>query len=370
VADNANVNNFDVVVIGGGQAGLTVGYELKQRGVAFVILDAAQRVGDAWRNRWDSLRLFTQARMNGLPGMPYPGKSGAFVGKDDLADYLERYAKEMELPVRGGVRVSRLSKDGAGYLVETAGGAVYRSAQVVVAMAGYQKPKVPEFAPDLDPGIVQMHSTRYRNPGQLQPGPVLVVGLGNSGADIAFEMAQSHQVTVAGTAPGAIPFRLESWFGRTIGTRIVRFAMVKLLNTSTPIGRKVRPAMLKKSSPLVRVRPRELKRAGVARVGRITGVVDGRPVTDGGDVLDVANVIWCTGYRTGFEWIDIPILDSDVKPRHVRGIVEESPGLYFVGLFFLHSAWSETLTGMQIDAKYVVEELVKRRKAAAISSRA
>lgn len=357
---------YDTIVIGGGQAGLVVGYELAQRSVDFVILDASARVGDAWRNRWDSLRLFTPVRMNGLPGMAFPGRRNDFVGKDAVADFLEEYAARMELPIRTGMRVERLARDGDGYTVE-AGGQTFRASNVVVAMADLQAPKVPDFGPDLDPGIVQLHSGRYRNAAQLQPGPVLVVGMGNSGADIAHELADSHPTMIAGSPTAAIPFRLESWFGRNIGSRLVKFAMLKVLTTSTPLGRKARPKMLEGSAPLVRIRPKELAKAGVDRVGRIVGVRDGKPVTDDGRVLDVANVVWCTGFHGGFSWIDLPVFDDAGRPRHHRGVVADSPGLYFVGLFFLHAVWSETIPGVQPDARHVVRHLTARRSAVATS---
>ena len=366
MAANSNQQHIDVVVIGGGQAGLTVGYHLQQKGIDFVILDASERVGDPWRKRWDSLRLFTQARMNGLPGMPYPGRGREFIGKDEIADYLEQYATEMDLPVHSGTKVTRLSKDDTGgYVIETAD-VVYNAKQVVVAMADYQKPRVPEFAPDLDPDIIQLHSSQYRNPSQLQPGPVLVVGLGNSGSDISYEVAKTHETTVAGTPAGAIPFRLEGRFGRAVGTRLVKFAMTRVLSTSTPMGRRARPGMLHHTGPLVRVRPKELDEVGVKRVGRITQVVDGCPATDDGEPIRVKNVIWCTGFRHGFDWIDIDVFDEGV-PRHDRGIIAESPGLYFVGLYWLHSVWSETLPGMKIDAKYTVEHLADHHQAAAMA---
>ncbi len=356
--------NIDTVVIGGGQTGLVAGYELKARGVDFVILDASERVGDAWRNRWDSLRLFTPARMNGLPGMRFPGKRNDFVGKDDVADFLAEYARAMELPLRSGVRVERVERNGDGFVVTTAGGETIRAHNVVVAMADYQKPKVPDFAGELDDGVNQLHSMRYKNPGQLQPGRVLVVGLGNSGADIALEVSAAHDTIVAGKESMNIPFRLESWFGRNIGSRLVSFGATRVLTTSTPMGRKARPKMLTKSAPLVRVRAKELKKAGVGRVSRVVGVRDGKPVTADGDALDVANVIWCTGYRPGFDWIDLPVFDDAGKPIHHRGVTEE-PGLYFLGLFFLHALWSETITGVQPDARYVVEHLVTHRMAPA-----
>jgi putative flavoprotein involved in K+ transport len=350
---------FDTIVIGGGQTGLMVGQELKKQGVDFVILNASRRAGDAWRNRWDSLMLFTPARMNSLPGFPFPAKGSESVSKDSVADYLDEYAKRSDLPIRNGMRVERVWHEGGDFIV-TAGNRRFRSSNVVVAMADFQVPKVPAFAPDLDPDVAQMHSTQYKNPSQLQDGDVLVVGLGNSGADIALEVAQARRTLVAGTESGHVPFRIESRFGRWIGVRLVRFAAVRVLNTSTPIGRRARPKMLTEAAPLVRVRPKDLAAAGVERVQRIAGVDGGLPVTEDGQVLDVANVIWCTGYKSGFSWIDLPVFDDSGIPIHHRGVAPGQPGMYFVGLAFLHALWSETLTGVQPDARYVVKHLLER----------
>lgn len=364
----AQGDRFDTVVVGGGQAGLIVGRELQKRNADFVILDASARVGDAWRNRWDSLRLFTQAFMNGLPDMDFPGAKNEFVGKDEVADFLERYAVEMELPVRSGVRVNRVARNGQDFTIETTDGTLH-AANVVVAMADYQKPRVPPFAEQLDPAIRQLHSTEYRNPAQLKEGPVLVVGLGNSGADIAYDVAATHETTVAGVAKaGAVPFKLEGWFGRHFGTRLVRFAMVKVLNMSTPMGRKVRPKMLASGPPLVRIRPKELKKAGVRTVGRIEGVDGGKPVAADGEVIDVPNVIWATGFSHGFDWIDLPVFDENGAPIQERGVVASEPGLYFLGLFFLHAVWSETITGVQPDARHVADHVMSRMRSNATLS--
>ena len=352
----------DTIIVGGGQTGLIAGHALMEQGADFVILDASERVGDAWRNRWDSLRLFTQAFMNGLPGKPFPASKNDFVGKDQVADFLEAYATEMKLPVRSGVRVNRLGKEGQHFVLETTEGQM-RARNVIVAMADYQRPYVPPFATELDSEIRQMHSSAYQNAAMLTDGTVLVVGLGNSGADIALDVAASHDTIVAGRESGAVPFKIEGWFGRHLGTRLVRFAMVRVLNTSTPIGRRARPKLLIKGPPLVRVRPKELRGAGVGRVGRIERVENGRPVTEEGEALDVANIIWCTGYHPGFEWVDLPIFDENGAPRTTRGVVEEAPGLYFVGLFFLHSMWSETITGVQPDVAYIVRHLMQHRTA-------
>lgn len=353
------VETVDTLIIGGGQAGLSIGQALKERDIEILILDASDRVGDAWRSRWDSLRLFTPARMNGLPGMKFPAPQNSFITKDQMADFLEDYARKMELPVRSGVRVERLSKDGERFTAVTSAGTI-TARNVVVAMADYQKPRIPEFAVGLDENIVQLHSSEYKNPSQLKEGSALVVGLGNSGSDISYELAKSRRTLVAGKEMAAIPFRLESWFGRHVGTRLVKFAMTRVLTTSTPIGRKVRPKMLGHTGPLVRVRPKELAAAGVERVSRVTGVKDGKPVTADNEVLDVQNVIWCTGYRAGFDWIDLPVFDDSGRPRHRRGVAEDVPGLYFLGLFFLHAVWSETVPGLQRDVRYLAKQLALR----------
>jgi len=347
------------VVIGGGQAGLSVGYHLAKRGIPFVILDAHPRVGDAWRNRWDSLRLFTPSRYAGLPGFPFPGRGDAFLTKDEVADYLESYAQRFHLPVKNGVKVDSLSKEGQRF-VTTAGDLRFESANVVVAMANYQVPRVPDFARELDPAVVQLHSHDYRNPSQLRDGGVLVVGVGNSGADIGLEVAQSHPTWMSGKESGHIPFRIETFLASNFLVRLVRFVGHHVLTVSTPIGRKVRPKLLSKAAPLVRVKPQDLIDAGIERVPRVVGVRSGRPLLANDRTLDVNNVIWCTGYHPGFAWIKMPIFGEDGRPVHERGIVHGMPGMYFVGLHFLYAMSSASLIGVSRDAERVVKALASR----------
>jgi len=347
------------VVIGGGQAGLSVGYHLAKRGIPFVILDAHPRVGDAWRNRWDSLRLFTPSRYAGLPGFPFPGRGDAFLTKDQVADYLEAYAQRFHLPVKNGVKVDSLSKEGQRF-VTTAGDLRFESANLVVAMANYQVPRVPEFARELDSAIVQLHSHNYRNPAQLKEGGVLVVGVGNSGADIGMEIAQTHPTWMSCKESGHIPFRIETFIARNFLVRLVRFVGHHVLTVSTPIGRKIRPKMLSKAAPLVRVKPQDLIDAGIERVPRVVGVRNGRPLLANDRSLDVNNVIWCTGYQPGFSWIKLPIFGEDGRPVHDRGIVDRMPGLYFVGLHFLYAMSSASLIGVARDAERVVKALAAR----------
>jgi putative flavoprotein involved in K+ transport len=352
--------HIETVVIGAGQAGLSVGYHLKRLGLPFVILEGSARVGDQWRRRWDSLRLFTPARFDGLDGMPMPRPGDDFITKDQMADYLEAYAVRFELPVRTGVRVEHLTREGERFVL-TAGGRRIEADQVVVAMANYQQPKLPAFAGKLEPAIVQLHSREYKNPSQLRPGRVLIVGAGNSGAEIAMDVAATHETWVAGRDTGHLPFRVGSTLGqRVLAPLVLRVLFHRVFSVSTPIGRRMRPKMMHGAGPLIRQRPKDLLAAGIQRVPRMAGVQDGRPLLEDGRVLDVENVIWCTGFHPGFGWIDLPVFDEQGEPKHERGIVGEEPGLYFVGLNFLYAYSSTMVHGVGRDAKRIAEALAKR----------
>jgi putative flavoprotein involved in K+ transport len=353
---------IQTVIIGAGQAGLSVGYHLARRGAPFVILEANQRVGDTWRRRWDSLRLFTPARFDGLDGMPFPASGNAFPTKDEMADYLEAYVRRFALPVRTGVTVDGVSRRDGGFLV-SAGELQIQAKHVVVAMATYQKPRVPAFAAELGADIVQLHSLDYRNPGQLRQGAVLVVGAGNSGAEIALELARSgHPTWMSGRPTGHIPFRIDGTAARLGLVRLVlRGVFHRVLTLDTPVGRRARPRVVSKGAPLIRVKPDDLARAGVVRVPRTAGTRDGRPLLDDGRVLDVANVVWCTGFDPGFSWIDVPVFDAHGEPKHERGVVGAAPGLSFVGLHFLYAMSSTMIHGVGRDAEYVAERIVEQR---------
>jgi putative flavoprotein involved in K+ transport len=365
---STSVEQVETLVIGGGQAGLSVGYHLARRGLPFLIVDGSDRIGDVWRRRWDSLRLFTPARFDGLPGMSFPAPPDTFPTKDAMADYLEAYAAHFTLPVRTGTRVDRLTREADRFVAE-AGSTHIEASNVVVAIGTYQRPKLPAFASDLAPDIVQLHSIDYRNPAQLQPGDVLLVGAGNSGSELAMELSRDHHVLMAGRDTGAIPFRIDGWFGRTVGVRlVVRGPFRRVLTVRTPIGRRVRPKVLTIGGPLIRVKPRDLVAAGVERVPRVAGADDGRPVLEDGRVLDVANVVWCTGFHPGFDWIDLPI-HGEHEPQHEAGIVPSQPGLYFVGLHFLSAMSSEMIHGVGEDAERIVAHLADRVAAGGTPSR-
>ena len=362
----SDAERIETVVVGGGQAGLSVGYHLARRGLSFVILDANERIGDSWRKRWDSLRLFTPARFNGLDGMPFPGPAHSFSSKDEVADYLETYAARFRLPVRTGVRVRRLSRNGARFLVD-AEPQLFEAENVVVAMGSYQLPRLPVFAASLDPDIVQLHSGAYRIVAQLREGRVLVVGVGNSGAEIALDVAASLPTWLAGTESGRVPFRHGGALARHIFLRLMfRVIGHRILTVRTPVGRKMRPKLLSHAAPLVRVTPADIAAAGIQRVSRVVGARDGLPVLEDERVLPVENVIWCTGFRADFSWIDLPIFGGQDKepnePIHVRGIVADEPGLYFVGLAFLYAMSSGFLPGVGRDAEHVVKHIASRKQ--------
>ena len=350
-----SVERFDTIVIGGGQAGLSVGYYLKKQGRPFVILDANEQIGGSWRTRtWDSLRLFTPARYDGLPGWPFPAPGWSFPTARETADYLEAYADRFDLPIESGTRVERLTKGGDRFVVD-AGDRRFESKRVVVATGHYGTPVVPDFAADLDPRIVQMHSSAYRTPSQLQPGGVLLVGAGNSGADIAMELAKLHRTSLSGRDKGQVPLRIESRLAHFV-LPILWFVASHILTVKTPLGRKVRPHVLEDGAPRVRVKTDDLDAAGVECVAKTVAVCDGLPVLADGHVMDVANVIWCTGFRQDFGWIDVPVFGGDDRPEHERGVADED-GLYFLGLDFLYSFASENVGGVKRDAKWIAKRI-------------
>ena len=355
---NGGAEYVETVIVGGGQAGLVAGYHLNRMGRPFVILDAFGRVGDAWRTRWDSLRLFTPAKYDGLPGLRFPAGRVTFPTKDEMADYLEAYAARFELPVETGVRVDGLWREGERYVV-SAFERRWEADNVVVATGAFQNPRTPGFASQLDPGIVQVHSHAYRSPDQLQEGDVLVVGVGNSGAEIAFELIRTHPVWLSGKPAGEIPVKHGPRAARFV-LPIVRFMGHRVLTLGTPVGRKVLPKLATRAAPLIRVKMKDLAEAGVQQVPRTAGVEDGKPELEDGRVLDVANVVWCTGFHYNFGWIDLPIFGDRGAPIQQRGVVTSQPGIYFVGLEFQYAATSDVVLGVGRDGEYVARHIASR----------
>ncbi|MEO6827573.1 MAG: NAD(P)/FAD-dependent oxidoreductase [Microbacteriaceae bacterium] len=400
----------DTVVVGAGQAGLATGFHLAQRGVEFVMLEANQAVGESWRNRWDSLRLFTPARYSGLPGLKSDARANSYQDKDEFAGYLSGYAEHFALPIRPGVRATGLSRqvrsgdalsgdglpgdglpgdglpgdglsrgplsgdalcahglsgDAGGYRVTTTGGTV-TARTVVVATGPNALPSVPGFAHALNPSITQLHSSQYRNPESIPPGDVLVVGAGTSGAEIALELAAGHRTFLAGRPTAHIP---DTVF-RLAGGAYWAF-LTYVLTLRTPLGRKVATKFHQRGAPLLRVSMKQVEAAGVVRVGRVSGVHDGWPMVDpvaaasgGGTVgvnpLSPTTIIWATGYRPDLDWLPALRTGDGGLPVTRRGVVEDWPGLYFVGMPFQYALTSGLVGGVGRDAAYIADQVVAR----------
>jgi putative flavoprotein involved in K+ transport len=350
---------IETAIVGAGQAGLATAYHLRRRGRPCLVLDAYPRVGDNWRAHWDTLRLYSPASIDGLPGMPFPGPRWSYPTKDEVADYLAAYADRFALPVRTGVRVDRLEAHDGGYALRI-GAETVLAENVVVATGTFGRtPNIPEFALELDPSVQQLHSSEYHQPGQLRPGRVLVVGASHSGTDIAYEVAATHPTVLAGRDPGQLPVRLDHWSARVFWPAFL-FLGTHLLTRRTPIGRRRMEEIRFHGGPMIRVKRSDLQARGVERVlGRVTGVRNGRPVLEDRE-LDVSTVIWCTGFRQVFDWIDLPVLGADGWPREMRGVVADSPGLFFCGLSFQYAFSSMVLPGVGRDADYVARLISQR----------
>jgi len=317
----------------------------------FLILDAHAQAGDAWRRRWDSLRLFTPARLNGLPGMPFPGKPEHFPTKDEVADYLWGYQKKFDLPVRHDSKVVRMTKGGRKFEVVTREGTLTAD-NVIVATGGYQQPRIPAFAGEIDPMVHQIHSMAYRHARELPDGDVLVAGAGTSGLQIALDIkASGRGVYLAGSHTMHIPDFVFRYFDRPF----VWFA-TNVLTMRTPIGRKACKAIKVqgKGAPLINVSMKDIYQAGIRHITRIAGVRDGWPVTKNGVSLPVSSIIWATGYSPNYLWINIPgCLDEQGYPATKRGLSSAVEGLYFVGSTFQYGLTSTWMGGVGRDEEYV-----------------
>jgi putative flavoprotein involved in K+ transport len=354
--------HIETLIIGAGQAGLSTGYHLQRRGRPFLIVDGAERVGDNWRHQWDTLRLYTPAKYDGLPGLPFPADDPwHFPGKDEVAAYLEQYALHFDLPVRMSTRIDRLRAGPDGGYVATIGPDTITCDNVVVATGTFGRtPFVPAFATDLDPSITQLHSSEYRRPDQLAPGTVLVVGASHSGMDIAYEAADTRDTILCGRDCGQIPVRLESRRAHVV-LPVVFFMFRHLLTRRTPMGRKEMSEVRFHGGPALRVKRQDLDDCGVERVmSRVVGVKDGKPLLDGGRVVDAQTVVWCTGFQQQFQWIELPIFGDDGWPVEYRGVLDAAPGLFFCGLSFQFAFASMVFMGVGRDADFVAARIHER----------
>ncbi len=350
MTDNGSPAQFDVAVIGAGQAGLAIGYFLARQGRRFVILDSADSVGAAWRSRWDSLVLFTPRRYDSLPGLAFPGDPDGYPTRDEVVAYLEQYAKTFELPLELGSEVRSLAMSGGTFRLELDGRTI-EADQVVVATGPFQTPRVPSFASRLAPDVFQTHSLGYRTPSEVPDGTVLVVGGGNTGYQVARELSATHDVHLAvGGRQTPLP---QTFLGRDLFWWLIT---TKLLKTTVDsrLGQK-----LSRRDTLIGSSPRALKRAGVKIKPRVSDA-SGRTVSfaDGSD-LSVDGVIWATGFGLDHSWIQPPVATADGAVRHRRGVTE-IPGLYFLGLPWQHTRGSALLGWVNDDAEYLAGRIGER----------
>jgi putative flavoprotein involved in K+ transport len=341
------MNHYDVIVIGAGQAGLAIGYHLAQQGRHFTILDAADGPAAAWRERWDSLRLFTPARHDSLPGLPFPGDPDHYPTRDEVVAYLTGYARHFDLPIEYDSRVKAVRRDGDTYLVEL-GDRTCRVDQIVIATGPFQIPHVPQLAEELAPDVVQMHSAAYRTPADIPAGPVLVVGGGNTGYQIAEELAGTHEVHLSiGSRQMPLPQRI---LGRDIFSYLVATGLMRK-TVGSRVGRR-----MKDRDSLIGSTPRAARRRGIQLHGRTGGVAGSTVTFEDGASLAVKTVIWATGFRLDHSWIDAPIFDNGGALVHERGVTT-SAGLYFLGLPWQHTRGSALLGWVKDDARHIARRI-------------
>jgi putative flavoprotein involved in K+ transport len=348
-------NHWDTIVIGGGQAGLAVGYYLKKQGAKFLIIESGSKIGDSWRNRWDSLCLFTPARYDGLPGTPFPASGDAFPSKDEVADYLGNYVKRYDLPVLTGVTVKHLLAEPGGCVITTSS-EIFTSDKVVIATGTNPTPKIPDFSSKLDKKIFQIHSSQYRNPGSIPPGDVLVVGAGTSGVEISIELRQSRRTMISGKPTFHIPDPVFKYAGG-----LYWWFVNNVLTVQTPIGKKAKKSIIHGGAPLIRISANDLETAGVERVPRVTGTESGYPKLEDGRILQVSAIVWATGYKPDFSWIEPVISDVTGWPKAYRGVSSSVEGIYFVGMPFQFGLTSGLIGGVGRDAAYITKQISMAR---------
>ena len=344
---------FSTVIIGAGQAGLSAGYFLKKFSGDFIILDKEQEIGDSWRKRWDSLRLFTPSQHDSLPGFSYPAKRGNLPTKDEMADYLSGYAKKFSLPVKLNTKVTELKKTGDVFEIDTSAGKLLAK-NVIVSTGTNPNAYIPPFALELNKNIVQIHSSEYKNPESFPASNTLVVGAGTSGVEIAIELSKSRPVMISGKGTPHIPDFLFRYFGN-----LYWLLIHNLLTVKTPAGRKAKPKIIGGGAPLISVSMENIKEAKIEQLPRVKGVKDGNPQFEDGRVIPVSSVVWATGYKPDFSWIKFDVTENNGWPKTKRGISEEFAGLYFVGMVFQYGLTSGLVGGVGRDAAFVVKQIEK-----------
>lgn len=340
-------DRLEVAVIGAGQAGLAIGYFLAREGRHFTIFEASDSIGPTWRCRWDSLVLFTPRRYDSLPGLQFPGDPDGYPGRDEVIEYLDSYASTFDLPIQLNSAVQSIASSGDGFILDL-GGRTVQADQVVVATGPFQAPSVPPFAADLGSDVAQMHSTGYRRPGDVPQGTVVVVGGGNTGFQIAKELSATHSVHLAiGSRQTPLP---QQVLGRDLFWWLTRTGLIKKTAESR-IGRRA-----KDRDTLIGSSTRDAKRHGVGVKPRVVSASERTVTFADASSLEVDAVIWATGYRSDFSWIDVSVFDQEGQLLHRRGVTNY-PGLYFLGLTWQHTRGSALLGWVKDDAEFISERI-------------
>ena len=341
--EHGSDDRFEVAVVGAGQAGLAMGYFLAKEGRHFTIVEATDSIGASWRTRWDSLVLFTPRRYDSLPGLRFPGNPDGYPERDEVVEYLEEYASTREVPVQLDSPVQALTPTTGGFLLDL-GTRTIEAQQVVVATGPFQVPRVPAFASALAPDVFQVHSTGYQRPSDIPEGTVVVVGGGNTGFQIAKELSATHEVHLAiGSRQTPLPQRL---LGRDLFWWLTKTRLIEKTAESR-IGRRARHR-----DTLIGSSPRDVKRHGVTVQSRVVAASDREVTFADGSELDVDAVVWATGYRSEYGWIDLPVVDADGRVVHRRGVTDV-PGLFFLGLTWQHTRGSALLGWVNDDAEFI-----------------
>lgn len=347
---------IEVIVIGAGQSGLSMSYYLKKAGIAHLVLDAHASIGDNWRLRWDALSLFSPVRYNGMPGMPFPGESWHIPDKNEAAAYLQSYAKHFQLPIRQGVHVQKISPAKQGFEVKT-DLEVFNARQVVVATGSFNSPFIPEVSQQVPKSIYQVHSSNFKNATELPEGPALVVGAGASGQQIACITAQNHQVYLSGPKLPNLPRRFLS--------KDIYWWLYKLKIVTTPrdtwIGKRMFATDAKGGDVTIGESKQKQKVLGIKRLGKLVAWQGKEAVFEKKVQIEgIKSVLWCTGFKNSYGWIEANISDKEGRLRHLRGVIQEVPGLYFLGLQFQYRGNSATMGGTGRDAQFLLEQIKTR----------
>ncbi|WP_299093595.1 NAD(P)-binding domain-containing protein [uncultured Metabacillus sp.] len=344
------VNRYNTIIVGAGQAGLAMGYYLRDMTNSFLLIESHARVGDSWRLRYDSLRLFTPRSHSALPGMSLPGDQNGYPTKDEVADYLEEYAKKFNLPVKLNTKITKVSKEEDNFHIITNSGEEFLTKNLIIATGPFQKPSIPDFSDKIPNDIFQIHSAHYKNPSQLKDGTTLVVGGGNSGMQIAAELSSTRDVYLSlGKKPKFLPYQV---FNKSIFWWFSVLGISKLTVDSKP------GQFLKKNDPIIGKEIIPLVKEGkVKMLPRTTGFSDQKIKFENGNEIQPKNIIWATGFKPDYDWLDISnIFDEKGNPIHERGVTKE-PGLFFIGLSWQYRRGSALLLGVGEDAKYLAGKL-------------